>query len=69
LEPRDGAVRRGLARLGLDGGTLAVVGGTDTFGLFLTIGYDVFFLTRTDASIPGAARSSPASARRPRSRR
>jgi dihydrofolate reductase len=40
------------ARLGLDGGVAAVVGGTDTFGLFLTIGYDTFYLTRTDASVP-----------------
>lgn len=40
------------ARLGIDGGTLAVVGGTDTFGLFLSIGYDTFYLTRTDASVP-----------------
>lgn len=40
------------ARLGIDGGTLAVVGGTDTFGLFLSIGYDVFYLTRTEASVP-----------------
>lgn len=40
------------ARLGIDGGSLAVVGGTDTFGLFLTIGYDVFHLTRTVASVP-----------------
>ncbi|HTR83560.1 MAG TPA: dihydrofolate reductase [Reyranella sp.] len=40
------------ARLGIDGGTLAVVGGTDVFGLFLTIGYDTFHLTRTDASVP-----------------
>ena len=40
------------AKLGLDGGVAAVVGGTDTFGLFLTIGYDAFYLTRTDASVP-----------------
>jgi dihydrofolate reductase len=40
------------ARLGLDGGVLAVVGGTETFGLFLNIGYDVFYLTRTEASVP-----------------
>ena len=33
-------------------GTLAVVGGTDVFGLFLTIGYDDFFLTRAPASVP-----------------
>jgi hypothetical protein len=40
------------ARLGIDGGSLAVVGGTDTFGLFLSIGYDAFYLTKTDASVP-----------------
>ena len=39
-------------KLNLDGGTLAVVGGTDVFGLFLNIGYDCFFLTRADASVP-----------------
>ena len=39
-------------RLNVGDGTLAVVGGTDVFGLFLNIGYDVFFLTRTDASVP-----------------
>jgi dihydrofolate reductase len=39
-------------RLGIDGGVLAVVGGTETFGLFLTIGYDVFYLTRTEGSVP-----------------
>lgn len=38
--------------LHLDGGTLAVVGGTDVFALFLTIGYDAFYLTRTEASVP-----------------
>jgi dihydrofolate reductase len=32
--------------LGLDGGVLGVIGGTDTFGLFLDIGYDAFHLTR-----------------------
>ncbi|TMJ28724.1 MAG: dihydrofolate reductase [Alphaproteobacteria bacterium] len=40
------------ARLCIDEGVLAVVGGTDTFELFLNIGYDVFYLTRTDASVP-----------------
>lgn len=39
-------------KLNLEGGTLAVVGGTDVFGLFLNIGYDVFFLTRTEVSMP-----------------
>jgi len=33
-------------------GTLAVVGGTDVFGLFLAIGYDDFFLSRAPASVP-----------------
>jgi len=40
------------ARLHIDDGTLAVVGGTDVFGLFLAIGYDTFYLTKTDASLP-----------------
>jgi len=40
------------ARLGLREGTLAVVGGTEVFELFLTIGYDTFYLTRTEASVP-----------------
>ena len=39
-------------RLGIEDGTLAVVGGTDVFGLFLNIGYDAFFLTRAKASVP-----------------
>src|SRR4029079_19171532 len=39
-------------RLGIDRGTPARGGGPDTFGLFLTIGYDAFYLTRTDASVP-----------------
>lgn len=39
-------------KLGAPDGTLAVVGGTDVFGLFLNIGYDAFFLTRAEASVP-----------------
>lgn len=39
-------------KLGVPDGTLAIVGGTDVFGLFLNIGYDTFFLTRTQASVP-----------------
>jgi dihydrofolate reductase len=39
-------------KLGIDGGVLAVVGGTDVFDLFLTIGYDAFFLSRAQASVP-----------------
>jgi dihydrofolate reductase len=37
--------------LGIDG-TLAVVGGTDVFGLFLALGYDDFFLSRAPAGVP-----------------
>ena len=31
---------------------MAVLGGTDVFGLFLTIGYDAFFLSRAEVSVP-----------------
>ena len=40
--------------LGLAGGSLAVIGGTDVFGLFLERGYDAFHLSRADlARLPG----------------
>ena len=39
-------------RLNVEDGILAVVGGTDVFALFLTVGYDAFFLSRALASIP-----------------
>ena len=40
--------------LGIDGGRLAVIGGTEIFGIFLDIGYDAFHLTRADqAYLPG----------------
>jgi hypothetical protein len=40
--------------LGLSGGLLAVIGGTDPFGLFLDIGYDAFHLSRAShARLPG----------------
>lgn len=39
-------------KLGAPDGMLAVVGGTDVFGLFLNIGYDAFYLTRAEASVP-----------------
>ena len=40
--------------LGLSGGLLAVIGGTEPFGLFLDIGYDAFHLSRTArVKLPG----------------
>jgi dihydrofolate reductase len=39
-------------KLGIANGILAVVGGTDVFGLFLSIGYDAFFLTRALVDVP-----------------
>jgi hypothetical protein len=40
-------------KLGIDEGTLAVVGGTDVFALFLAIGYDTFYLSRASGvSVP-----------------
>ena len=39
-------------KLNVEDGILAVVGGTDVFGLFLTIGYDAFFLSRPPVSVP-----------------
>ena len=38
--------------LGLAGGRLAIIGGPDVFGLFLDLGYDSFFLSRTNATVP-----------------
>jgi dihydrofolate reductase len=40
--------------LGLSGGLLAVIGGTEVFGLFLELGYDAFHLSRAaKAQLPG----------------
>jgi len=40
-------------KLNVGDGTLAVVGGTDVFALFLTIGYDAFYLSRAASiSVP-----------------
>jgi hypothetical protein len=52
--PAGASLEEAWQALGLDGGLLAVIGGTDTFGLFLDIGYDAFHLTRADrARLPG----------------
>ena len=40
--------------LGVDAGTLAILGGTEVFGLFLDIGYDAFNLSRANkVQLPG----------------
>ena len=40
--------------LGLSGGILAVIGGTEPFGLFLELGYDAFHLSHASrARLPG----------------
>ncbi|HEV2957267.1 MAG TPA: dihydrofolate reductase [Xanthobacteraceae bacterium] len=42
------------AALGVERGTVAVIGGTDVFGLFLDIGYDAFHLSRANkVRLPG----------------
>ena len=52
-------------RLNIEDGVLAVVGGTDVFALFLSIGYDAFFL---DAHA-GERTARPAGLSRGRQRR
>jgi hypothetical protein len=52
--PAGAALEQAWEALGLSGGTLAVIGGTEPFGLFLEIGYDVFHLSRAGrARFPG----------------
>ena len=42
------------AALGVKNGTIAIIGGTDVFGLFLDIGYDAFHLSRANkVRLPG----------------
>jgi len=42
------------AALGVDTGTIAIIGGTEVFGLFLDVGYDVFHLSRANkVRLPG----------------
>ncbi|MGE3989920.1 dihydrofolate reductase [Pseudorhodoplanes sp.] len=51
--PQGVPVETALARLGVADGNVAIIGGTDIFGLFLSK-YDVFHLTRaSDARLPG----------------
>jgi dihydrofolate reductase len=43
-----------LQALNIEGGVVAIVGGTDVFELFLNIGYDTFYLSRsTRGRLPG----------------
>jgi dihydrofolate reductase len=50
--PAGATLQEGLAKLGVDSGTIAIIGGTDVFSMFLPL-YDIFQLTRaTFAQIP-----------------
>ena len=50
--PKGASLEEAWAELGAEGDVLAVVGGTEVFGLFLEMGYDDFFLSRAEASVP-----------------
>lgn len=50
--PKGAPLGEAWARLGAKGDVLAVVGGTEVFGLFLELGYDDFFLSRAEANVP-----------------
>ena len=52
--PEGATLAQAWAALGLSGGLLVVIGGTEPFGLFLGLGYDAFHLSRAaKASLPG----------------
>lgn len=52
--PAAAPFRDAWALLGLPPGRIAVIGGTDVFGLFLRLRYDVFHLSRADGvTLPG----------------
>jgi hypothetical protein len=52
--PAGASLREAWEALGLSGGVLAVIGGTEAFGLFLERGYDAFYLSRAEhARLPG----------------
>jgi dihydrofolate reductase len=44
--PAGASLDEAWSELGLTGGTLAVIGGTQVYGHFLQVGYDAFYLTR-----------------------
>ena len=52
--PRGASLKEAWARLGAPSGLCAVIGGPEVYGLFLTLGYDAFHLTRaTHVRLPG----------------
>jgi dihydrofolate reductase len=52
--PAGASFSEACAALGVKNGTIAIIGGTDVFGLFLDIGYDAFHLSRANkARLPG----------------
>lgn len=52
--PAGASLEDAWAMLGLSGGTLAVIGGTEVYGLFLEMGYDAFHLSRAaHVRLPG----------------
>jgi dihydrofolate reductase len=52
--PAGASLDEAWAMLGLSGGMLAVIGGTDVYGLFLELGYDAFHLSRAaHVRLPG----------------
>jgi dihydrofolate reductase len=52
--PADAPLEQACHALGVATGTVAVLGGTEAFDLFLDIGYDVFHLSRADkVKLPG----------------
>jgi dihydrofolate reductase len=52
--PAGASLEQAWEALGLSGGLLAVIGGTDPFGLFLELGYDAFHLSHaSQVRLPG----------------
>ena len=52
--PKGASLEEAWARLGAPDGTLAVIGGTNVYGMFLGIGYDRFHLSRAPhVRLPG----------------
>ena len=52
--PAGATLEEACAAVGCGAGTMAIAGGTEVFSLFLTIGYDVFYLARAEeVRLPG----------------